>query len=85
MIFMDKIGHLISDHSLQELHLFANKIGLKRLWFQDKPGQPHYDLTTARAIIRAEAAGAVKVDPREIVRLLKEAQYNKGGEEVDKN
>jgi len=77
MIFMDKLGHLISDSSLQELHLFANKIGLKKSWFQDKPGQPHYDLTTPRARTRAEDAGAVRVDPREIVRLLGKAQYQK--------
>jgi hypothetical protein len=78
MIFFDKIGHLISDHSLQELHLFANKLGLKREWFQDKPERPHYDLTTTRARARAEAAGAILVDGREIVRLLKAAPYNQG-------
>jgi hypothetical protein len=76
MVFLDKVGHLISDRSLEELHLFANQIGLKREWFQDKPGQPHYDLTTPRMRLKAEMAGAVITDPRTIVRMLKEAPYN---------
>jgi hypothetical protein len=50
MIFMDKQGHLISDHDIEELHAFARKIGLKKEWFQDKRNKdfyyPHYDLTT---------------------------------------
>lgn len=78
MIFLDKIGHLISDRSLDELHLFANQIGLKREWFQDKPGQPHYDLTTSRMRFKAELSGAVMTDPKTIVWMLKEAPYNIG-------
>lgn len=78
MIFFDNVGHLISDRSLDELHLFASKIGLKREWFQDKPGQPHYDLTTARMRFKAEMSGAVITDPRTIVRMLKDAPYNNG-------
>ncbi len=76
MIFMDKMGHMISDHSLQELHLFANKLGLKKEWFQDKPGHPHYDLTTPNARARAEVAGAILVDGREIVRILRRKSEN---------
>lgn len=38
--------HLFSDcNNLDELHQFARKLGLKPLWFQDRPGFPHYDLT----------------------------------------
>lgn len=35
--------HLIAD-TVDELHQFADKLGLKHKWFQDK-GVPHYDLT----------------------------------------
>jgi hypothetical protein len=35
--------HLYAD-SVEELHAFAESIGLKRGWFQDKT-LPHYDLT----------------------------------------
>lgn len=76
MIFLDNIGHLISDRCLDELHLFANRIGLKREWFQDKPSQPHYDLTTNRMRFKAETAGAVMTDTRTIIKMLKEAPYN---------
>ena len=55
--------------------MFANKIGMKKAWFQNKPGQPHYDLTTPKARARAEAAGAIRIDPRELVKLLNKAPY----------
>jgi hypothetical protein len=40
----DKSCHLIAD-SLNELHEFALKLGLKKEWFQDHKKHPHYDLT----------------------------------------
>jgi hypothetical protein len=75
MICIDRLGHLISDSCVDELHRFAGRIGLRRVWFQDKPGRPHYDLTTADARRRAVAAGAVLVDPRDVVRILQKAPY----------
>ena len=37
--------HLFSNNGdLEELHEFAQRLGLKRKWFQDKR-IPHYDLT----------------------------------------
>lgn len=55
--------HLTAD-TLEELHAFALKIGMKRAWFQDHPLCAHYDLTPPR---RAEAvkAGAVEETCRE--------------------
>lgn len=44
MIYFDRYGHLISSKSLEELHAFAEKIGLRREWFQYKDKQSHYDL-----------------------------------------
>ena len=43
-------GHLQAD-MLDELHAFAASIGLKRQWFQSRPGRPwndHYDCTRRR-------------------------------------
>lgn len=37
-------SHLWSDSEIEELHLFAEKIGLKRKYFQSKPFFPHYDV-----------------------------------------
>jgi alkanesulfonate monooxygenase SsuD/methylene tetrahydromethanopterin reductase-like flavin-dependent oxidoreductase (luciferase family) len=31
--------------TLAELHEMAERIGLKRAWFQEHPRFPHYDLT----------------------------------------
>lgn len=76
LIYVDQKGHMVSSGSLDELHAFARKIGLKREWFQDKR-IPHYDLTT-RAIQRAIAAGAMPVDSRTLVRKAKICKTNPG-------
>lgn len=60
--------HLVSTESEQELHKFAQGIGLKRKWYQcDGPARyhPHYDLTTKRAFQRAVKAGAERVSSRD--------------------
>jgi Protein of unknown function (DUF4031) len=58
-------GHMQAD-TLDELHAFAARIGMRREWFQSKPGRPendHYDLTcTARE--RAITFGAETEDRR---------------------
>ena len=69
LIYCDKIGHLVSDTSLPELHEFAQNIGLKREWFQDK-SLPHYDLLGTRMNKRAVTAGAKLVDARTLVRVM---------------
>lgn len=73
-IYTDGV-HLVSDASLDELHAFARRMGLKLEWFQDKAKgtpmyHPHYDLTTKRASLRAEANGAAAVSPRELVKAM---------------
>jgi hypothetical protein len=43
-------GHLQAD-TADELHAFAARLGLKREWFQTRPGRPeldHYDLTRGK-------------------------------------
>ena len=41
-----KVSHLTAD-SIEELHAFAQRLGLKRVWFQAH-SRPHYDLTTSK-------------------------------------
>ena len=67
MIYTDGV-HLISDISDIELHIFAEGIGLKRKWFQDKRHR-HYDLKGS-LIDRALLAGAKQITTRELVRKL---------------
>lgn len=62
-------GHLQAD-SPEELHAFAERLGLRRIWFQSKPGRPwhdHYDLTR-EGRERAIALGAEPVAWRDAAR-----------------
>jgi hypothetical protein len=61
--FMVGSAHLTAD-SLEELHGFARRIGLKREWFQNNPLAPHYDLSPKRHAA-ALAAGAQFVPARQ--------------------
>lgn len=84
MIYFDRFGHLISSKSLEELHVFAQKIGLKREWFQNKGKLSHYDLCRrdpeTRQFVpsiymmdKARKAGAKEISPKALCRILYEA------------
>ena len=60
--------HLVSDRSLDELHAFAQALGLDARAFHGD----HYDLPSEWRD-RALANGAIAVDPREIIRRLRHA------------
>jgi len=47
-----------AEKDIEELHRIARKIGLKRIYFQERPGFPHYDLIPRKREM-ALAAGAV--------------------------
>ena len=68
MILLDPLGHMVSTIDENELHTFAQKIGLKRLWYQGNNNHPHYDLTTARMRHKALKFGATLVEEKELVR-----------------
>ena len=58
-------GHLQAD-TADELHAFAQRLGLRRAWFQSKPGRPendHYDLTHVGRALALEL-GAIAEDRR---------------------
>jgi Protein of unknown function (DUF4031) len=59
--------HLTAD-STGELHEFAARLGLRKAWFQSKPGRPwhdHYDIPgDAREL--AVGLGAVSLTTREM-------------------
>lgn len=59
MIFLDKMGHLYSDESWQELYDFAvKKLKLKSNWNHYSRNFLHFDLTTAGKRNQALALGA---------------------------
>jgi hypothetical protein len=61
--------HMFTDVvDIEELHTFAEQIGMKRAWFQPHHITPHYDLTPNRreaALMR----GAVAVSRRDAVEI----------------
>jgi Protein of unknown function (DUF4031) len=75
----DHWSHLIAD-SEDELHDFAAGMGMRKAWFQDKPGRPHhahYDLPE-RARSEAVARGAVEITWRELGRKLRDRRVDAG-------
>ncbi|MFY2658671.1 DUF4031 domain-containing protein [Achromobacter xylosoxidans] len=69
--------HMFTDSlDLEELHCFAERIGMRREWFQQSRVAPHYDLTPNRRA-KAVSLGAVEVLDRrrasEIWRARREA------------
>lgn len=60
--------HLTTDGPIEELHVFAARLGLKREWFQEHRIVPHYDLTPKRRVA-ALALGAVHVPMRHQIKL----------------
>jgi hypothetical protein len=64
----ERWAHLVSDESYDELHAFAEQLGIPRRAFQGD----HYDIPTW-ARDEAIALGAVAVDSRELVRRLRAA------------
>lgn len=68
--------HLAAS-TIEELHAFAERLGVKRCWFENKRGrnQPHYDLRVAM-IPKAIELGAEQVSNRELYDFLEENFYN---------
>lgn len=65
-----KSCHMWAD-TVEELHAFAARIGMRRQWFQNHPRRkgnpfPHYDLNESRRP-RAVRAGAIELDRRAAV------------------
>jgi hypothetical protein len=57
--------HMFAD-TLDELHAMAKAIGMRREWFQDKPGFPHYDLVASRRKMAVEF-GVIEVSRNDAV------------------
>lgn len=64
--------HLLADTEA-ELHAMADRIGLRRSWYQPRPKAsiPHYDLTPAKRKL-AVRAGAVEMETLEITKRWRE-------------
>lgn len=60
--------HLMTDGPLEELHEFAERIGMKRSWFQDLRHK-HYDLMSDKTRKAAIKHGATFVDSKTLIRI----------------
>lgn len=60
--------HMVAD-TLDELHDMADRIGMRREWFQPA-SFPHYDLSLMRRRAAIDA-GAVEVDRRGVVMVIR--------------
>src|SRR5579859_2896247 len=62
--------HLLTDsHDLEELHQFAEKLGLKRAWFQSHKTLPHYDLVPSKRMLAIQH-GAKAVSGEEMKAIV---------------
>lgn len=69
--------HMTAD-TVEELHAMADRIGLRRAWFQNKDGRLHYDLTPGKRM-QAVRHGAVFKPAKEQARERKEREYDSAG------
>lgn len=59
--------HMATDGDLEELHQFAERLGLRRSWLHNSSSAPHYDLTPNKRA-QAVALGAVELaSSRELI------------------
>jgi hypothetical protein len=68
MVYTDEI-HLVAD-TMEELHEFADQIGLKRCWYHNKRGKnhPHYDIWGSK-LKEALNKGAKVISSKELVKI----------------
>lgn len=62
--------HMFADTE-SELHAMADRIGVRRRWFQRHRLLPHYDVCKSKRSL-AVAAGAVEVDRRFVAKRIRE-------------
>jgi hypothetical protein len=63
-----KMCHMLAD-SNSELHAMADKIGVRRKWFQNK-NVPHYDICQQKRALAIQH-GAIEVERRQLVEIIK--------------
>ena len=77
MVYVDKarnrfrgmiMCHMLAD-SVDELHAFAERIGMKREWYQPV-STPHYDLSLTKRL-EAISKGAIEIDNKKVVEIVK--------------
>ena len=73
-----KMCHMLAD-TLEELHAMADRLGLKREWFQPE-STPHYDICQSKRRL-ALKFGAVEIDNRQMVEIIRKWRQRGSGDE----
>lgn len=63
--------HLFTDGYIEELHQFAEGLGLKRNWFQHHRALPHYDIAPSKRAL-ALRLGAIEADSKKTYNVMQE-------------
>lgn len=72
------MSHMVAD-TLDELHAMAERLGLKRAWFQEsRNGTPHYDICQSKRAL-AVSLGAIEIDRRKMVELIRRGRAARAG------
>lgn len=67
--------HMVAD-TTGELHDMAEKVGMKRSWYQSVARYPHYDVSLFRRKI-VVAEGAIEVTTRELIEIQKKVRQKR--------
>jgi len=70
IMWRGKARHHMTADNVDELHAFAVQVGIRRCWFHNKPGRPHYDVTDGQRTA-ALNAGAVSVSTRQLLEVAR--------------
>jgi len=60
--------------SIQELHEMADRLGLKREWYQSR-STPHYDLSKTKRVL-ALKLGAIEIENLKVVEIIRKYRAN---------
>lgn len=61
--------HMVAD-TIEELHSFAESIGVKRCWYHSSSKYKHYDLNEDQRKV-AVCSGAIEISSKELITLIK--------------
>jgi len=70
-----KMCHMIADTE-EELHAMADKIGIKRKWYQAFASTPHYDICLSKRAL-ALKHGAIEINMRQLADIIKRLRNDK--------
>lgn len=73
--YSDEMRHLICEpYTVENLHKMANDLDIKKCWFHNKHGMPHYDIPKRR--IKEIAEKTTVITSRDLYLKISRAKNN---------